>query len=252
MARGPTYKLEAVNRLYDRLLAGDSLTEACEKAGINPASGAAIAYGVRQKDAYLAHEISAVAERENASLEGEVWKQPITVKWIDVSNYGRVRTHKKSVLVRSGVRVPMVLNPTCDHLGYSRFVYYKSGRATSVGVHRLVCEAFYGPAPADGMQAAHGDGNPRNNTPGNLRWATPLDNVHDKFIHHTQTSGESHHASKLTDDQVADVVTEAVKAAIPQKDIAKKYGVSQALVSLLKNSKARVSQSRGFFDVRDA
>ena len=41
-------------------------------------------------------------------------------------------------------------------------------------VHRLVCEAFHGPAL--GRHTNHKDGAKRNNRPENLEWVTPLEN----------------------------------------------------------------------------
>ncbi|WP_208609489.1 HNH endonuclease signature motif containing protein [Streptomyces atriruber] len=42
--------------------------------------------------------------------------------------------------------------------------------------HFLVCVAFHGPRPTASHQVAHGDGDPTNNRPCNLRWATPAEN----------------------------------------------------------------------------
>ena len=65
------------------------------------------------------------------------------------------------------------------------FVGFSRGRAY---VHQLVLEAFVGPRPAR-HQAAHGDGNPLNNTLANLRWATPKENEADKRLHGTLPVG---------------------------------------------------------------
>lgn len=46
-------------------------------------------------------------------------------------------------------------------------------------VHRLVCEAFHGPAPSLEHHAAHWNDISHDNTPDNLRWATPSENIDD-------------------------------------------------------------------------
>src|SRR3546814_17137740 len=50
------------------------------------------------------------------------------------------------------------------------------GQRKNFEVHRLVCEAFHGPAP-DGQQAAHKDGVRTNCYASNLRWAPPASNT---------------------------------------------------------------------------
>lgn len=57
-------------------------------------------------------------------------------------------------------------------------------------VHRLVLEAFVGPCP-EGMEGCHGDGDPTNNSLGNLRWDTATSNQLDKVRH-----GTHHNAAK--------------------------------------------------------
>lgn len=52
-------------------------------------------------------------------------------------------------------------------------------------LHRLVCEAFHGPEPQPGMDAAHNDGDRRNNHANNLRWATRAENIADQWSHGT-------------------------------------------------------------------
>jgi hypothetical protein len=52
-------------------------------------------------------------------------------------------------------------------------------------VHRLVTEAFHGPAPTEKHEAAHWDGNPANNLAANLRWATHSENQLDSVRHGT-------------------------------------------------------------------
>lgn len=68
-------------------------------------------------------------------------------------------------------------------------------------VHTLVLEAFVGPCPP-GMECLHGDGDPANNSLGNLRWGTRLENVRDAISHGTWMHGQGHPHSKLCDRDV--------------------------------------------------
>lgn len=55
----------------------------------------------------------------------------------------------------------------------------------NIEVHRLVCRAFHGEAPAGKPFALHWDGNPRNNTAENIYWGSPKQNSDDKKRHGT-------------------------------------------------------------------
>lgn len=54
---------------------------------------------------------------------------------------------------------------------------YGEGERRSAAVHRLVCEAFHGPAPGPGYDAAHLDHDPANCAAVNLAWTTHAENV---------------------------------------------------------------------------
>ena len=47
----------------------------------------------------------------------------------------------------------------------------------NVKVHRMVCEAFHGPAPAGKPYVLHIDENAHNNRPENLKWGTQKENL---------------------------------------------------------------------------
>lgn len=71
-------------------------------------------------------------------------------------------------------RTGHILKPSYDRYGYQKL---SLGNADNVQVHRLVCEAFYGPAPDDTYQVDHGDTNRSNNHISNLQWTTPSENI---------------------------------------------------------------------------
>lgn len=57
----------------------------------------------------------------------------------------------------------------------SRFITVYKGKTYKV--HRLVCEAFNGPAPVDSPVCMHVDENAANNRPYNLAWGTQKENL---------------------------------------------------------------------------
>lgn len=85
----------------------------------------------------------------------------------------------------------------------------------------VVCEAFHGPRP-EGMQAAHEDGNPLNDTPANLSWKTPRDNSIDRFRHGTMRN-------KLTAEDVTRI-RDRYDAGEQLQPIADDYGVTKQTI----------------------
>lgn len=59
-------------------------------------------------------------------------------------------------------------------------------------VHRLVLEAFIGPAP-EGAEGCHNDGDPSNNRVENLRWDTRSHNAQDSVRHGTHRNARKTH-----------------------------------------------------------
>lgn len=103
-------------------------------------------------------------------------------------------------------------------------------------VHTLVLEAFIGPRP-DGMHGCHSpDPNPSNCRLSNLRWDTPSANNRDKEQHGTHQVGQRNPRAKLTDANVLDI-RERCAAGGSCKSVAKDFGVSSVLVSMIKRRK---------------
>ena len=155
----------------------------------------------------------------------------------EVSNDGRVRSLPKTqVRNNRGVRQVVhwkgrELSPSPRN-GYP-FVGLKDRRSESVYIHRLVCEAFHGPNPGN-CEVAHIDGSRTNNHADNLRWATRLENVRDKAIHHTQPQGETVYNARLTDA----VVIAIRRSSDSNKSIAAQVGVDPSVISRIRNFKA--------------
>jgi hypothetical protein len=178
-------------------------------------------------------------------MTDEVWKAVVGFSDYEVSSQGRVRRSRPD---RHGRMSRAPLTPALGNHGYHVVSLHKDARQVVRMVHRIVCEAFHGPAPSPVHQAAHGDGVRTNNLAANLRWATPAENNLDKHRHGTMRTGEAHHAianpacmprggnhgnAKLTDEAVASIRADSR----PQRVIAAEYGVAQSLISLIKNRK---------------
>ncbi len=106
----------------------------------------------------------------------EIWKAISDCPTADVSNLGRVRSYAvrgNGVLGRRAA-IPKILTPVMGR-GYLRVNLRRDGARRLYAVHRLVLEAFIGPAP-EGIEGHHFDGDQTNNALSNLSWGTPKEN----------------------------------------------------------------------------
>ncbi|WP_336653065.1 MULTISPECIES: NUMOD4 domain-containing protein [unclassified Leucobacter] len=112
------------------------------------------------------------------STEPETWEVVVGYEGLyEVSDTGRVRNAHGRILK---------LSPTSNGKYLKVDLSNARGKRATKRVHRLVAEAFLGPAPAPGMtDCCHNDGNGHNNAVSNLRWDTRAGNIHDKDLHGT-------------------------------------------------------------------
>ncbi len=155
----------------------------------------------------------------------------------EVSSYGRVRSIDRLIEQLSRVGRP------CQRQVKGKIL--KPGHCNGyevvavAGVHKyvanLVALAFIGPRPT-GLEVAHGDGLKVNNRPGNLRYATPIENAADKIDHGTCGRGEKCWNSILTNEKVHEIRRLAVDMHI--SDIAREFNLSVgAIADVIKRRK---------------
>ncbi|MCG2624693.1 HNH endonuclease [Arthrobacter sp. I2-34] len=155
-------------------------------------------------------------------IDGEEWR-PTAFDGYFVSSLGRVRG-----------RTMRILTPHVTSAGYA---VVHCGRGNPQGVHVLVCQAWHGTRPAPGMHAAHGDGNPLNNTPENLRWATPLENNgRDRLRHGRIPRGTAHHAAKLTPEIVRVIRSQLPGPRGTINRLAREYGVANSTITSIRDN----------------
>ena len=175
------------------------------------------------------------------SEELEEWRPVVGWEGLyEVSSLGPVRSVDREIEIyqknrclvqrRRGNLLKLSISPVG---GYQRVTLQRDATTRLKQVHRLVLEAFVGP-PGRGEQGAHNDGDSSNNAAGNLRWATPVDNVHDRVAHGTMLMGTVNHAAKLTEHQIRTI--RAIKGR-SQQSIADEYGIHQTSVSCIRRQK---------------
>lgn len=162
-----------------------------------------------------------------------------------VSSHGRV---KRTTPNRYGLISHRPLMPVLGNHGYLTVSLHKETQQFCKTIHSIVCHVFHGQKPSAKHHAAHIDGNKQNNLASNLAWKTPSQNSMDQHLHGTMRTGPDHHAlympecmprgqshgnAKLTDASVIQIRNDCRS----QKLIAADHGISQSLVSMLKNRK---------------
>jgi hypothetical protein len=186
----------------------------------------------------------------------EIWRPIGDFENYQVSSLGRVRQMGRTYSRKeprwncgkdqSITIKPKILNGwTRIHKGRPavKFVALrKSGKTLTFRVHRLVLDAFSGPCPI-GAEGCHNNGNALDNRIENLRWDTHKENIRDSIAHGTKTSppvslGESHHAVKVTDAQVAELRAAPYVPGL-FTSYARKWGITATTVSRLYWRKSR-------------
>jgi hypothetical protein len=99
-------------------------------------------------------------------------------------------------------------------------------------IHRLVCEAFHGPAPHPLYQVDHRNSVRDDNNAANLRWVTKAENL----AHRKPSKGEAHARAKLTEHDVRAIRSEAL-SHLNNVQLAPKFNVTRETVRDARNRK---------------
>lgn len=121
-------------------------------------------------------------------------------------------------LPRSTSKKLNIMNPV-DNMkaGYLRVVLAKEGNSKLWYIHRLVALAYI-PNPENKPMVNHKNGNKRDNRHGNLEWVTGQENRDHAFENGLYPQQRIHPSKKQE-------VYDLVKAGVPIKVVAEKYGL---------------------------
>jgi hypothetical protein len=171
--------------------------------------------------------------------EIEEWK-PVPISGYcenyEVSSFGNVR--RRTDALRGPAKRGDVIAHRCQkyRYGHTQVSLCHNSQYIYPLVHRLVMLAFGPPAPSPGLMVCHNDGDPKNNRLSNLRWDDAKGNMADQTRHGTLRRGSQRNNAKLTEETVAEIRRMAA-AGVKQRELAKRYGVSDIVVSFAVNRK---------------
>ena len=123
------------------------------------------------------------------ATQAELWRTvPQFAGILEASNHGQIRSVDREVNhPKGGKRLIPGRVRKFQHTpnGYLHVVLCIDNRRIGAYAHRLVCEAFHGPAP-EGYEVRHLNGVRDDNRAENLRWGTRAEQEADKVRHGTR------------------------------------------------------------------
>ncbi|MES2030868.1 MAG: NUMOD4 domain-containing protein [Pseudomonadota bacterium] len=173
--------------------------------------------------------IRSVTERDVTNME---WRQCVGFPAYEVSECGDVRRIQNSRTRKNGWR----LRGFIDVDGYLRYALLDAaGSKRLISAHRLVADAFLGPAPSPDHEIAHNNGSRVSCYFRDLRWATRLQNDSDRQIHGTSPKGERNPRAKITEADVHFIRSEyrAIKHSQGARSVTEleaKFGLHRATI----------------------
>ena len=126
--------------------------------------------------------------------------------------------------------VPYVLKGCLNPNGYLRVKLSRSGHKKSELAHRLVLEAFVGPAPMDRPWGCHRDDNKLNNAIDNLYWGTAINNHDDRRRNGRSFDGHRNGRAKLTWKLVRQIRDEFDGQYGAYSRLSRKFGVAHTQI----------------------
>lgn len=144
----------------------------------------------------------------------ETWASVVGFEGIyEVSNLARVRRVGRAAMVGNGrgggARLGRVIATLNHRGGYKAVQLWKDGNMQRPLLHCVVADAFLGRRPL-GKEVNHIDGNKGHNEHTNLEYVTRSENMLHAYATGLRVpgqlpTGESHHGSKLSDEQVREI-----------------------------------------------
>lgn len=148
-------------------------------------------------------------------------------EWKDVVGYDgyyKISSHGRVMRVKSpkGKPIERELKQSISKTGYPVVSLSLMSKVKVWCVHRLMGLTFFGEPPSNRHVVAHIDGDRKNNTLTNLRWATPSENLFDCVLHGTNHGNYYGRKSAFSDEQICHIRSSDKSVT----ELAENYGVA--------------------------
>jgi len=165
----------------------------------------------------------------------EIWKTIPNFPDYEASNFGRVR---RAVWRNGAPRLGRILKPgKCGgSRNYLSVALSHNGVIKYLTVHSLIALVFLGPRP-DSHEINHKNGNKADNRPENLEYVTSQENKQHAHEMGLYRGPKRQWAAKLTPDDIHEI-RRLLAIKTNQYDIAKRFGVSQSIISGIKRGQS--------------
>lgn len=183
------------------------------------------------------HEAYSCDIQEPSGGHPEEWRAIPGFPEYEASSLGKIRSVDRTISYSNGRIVhakQRILKPTKSS-GYYSVNLSRNNKKKSTKVHILVAAAFLGENPG-GLDVRHKNGRRTDNRVENLEYGTRSENVLDGY----KITGKTMVCQKLT-PQKAEEIRHRNQNGVPQRRIAKEYGVSKSTISAIVNRKIYVN-----------
>jgi hypothetical protein len=230
---------------------GDGFRWLCP-SGVNPflAGGFNTARSLRRVDchhSFLQEGLTSMKTLSELTMDDpEVWLPAPGWPGYEVSSHGRVKSLPRTVVRNDGALTPIkgrilktIITDTTAQGTYfhAQVAMCLDGKSRKVGVSRLVCGAFHGPASEDKPHVLHNGQGSTVNCPSNMRWGTPLENAQER-------AAEGY--DKRPRQRVAERARELIAKGWSDRKIARELGcVAGACRNLRARDAARAAREGG-------
>lgn len=129
------------------------------------------------------------------------------------------------------------LSAQLDKDGYEKVQMISTdGKRHRYSVHRIVMENLNPVEDMEKLQVNHIDGNKQNNKLENLEWCTCQENILHAYAHNLHSQkGERNNQSKLTEENVKEIIQILLSKKYTQKEIGRKFNVCEDTIGAIKN-----------------
>lgn len=167
------------------------------------------------------------------NIEGEIWKDiPGFEGLYQASNLGRIKSLERWYQSANLLKMPENIKKQKPNVGGYWYLHLcKNGKKWATSVHKLIALTFIGPKPYEKATVNHIDSNKLNNRAENLEYCSIKENIQHHRKNVNDYIGINHPMARLTEKDILDIREEYKTSKILQKDMAKRYNVSQVMIS---------------------